>query len=97
MARNIAIIQNKTANLDRRIAADLTDARELIAIFSALLTSLTAVPVAEADNASTEPAVSQTHLAEASLSSGAALTIERRGPVALFQTEEPRWPTKQPR
>jgi hypothetical protein len=30
MARQIAIIQNKTANLDRRIAADLTDARELI-------------------------------------------------------------------
>jgi hypothetical protein len=31
MARQIAIIQNKTANLDRRIAADLTDAYELIA------------------------------------------------------------------
>jgi hypothetical protein len=29
MARQIAIIQNKTANLDRRIAADLTDAHEL--------------------------------------------------------------------
>lgn len=31
MARQIAFIQNKTANLDRRIAADLTDAYELIA------------------------------------------------------------------
>ena len=31
MARQIAIIQNKTVNLDRRIAADLTDAHELIA------------------------------------------------------------------
>lgn len=31
MARQIAIIQNKTANPDRRIAADLTDAHELIA------------------------------------------------------------------
>jgi hypothetical protein len=31
LARQIAIIQNKTANLDRRIAADLTDAHELIA------------------------------------------------------------------
>jgi hypothetical protein len=71
--------------------------RRQLTIFSALLTRLTAVPVAEADNASTEPAVSQTHLAEASLPSGATLTIERRGPVALFQTEEPRWPTKQPR
>ena len=31
MARQIAIIQNKTADPDRRIAADLTDAHELIA------------------------------------------------------------------
>jgi hypothetical protein len=31
MAHQIAIVQNKTANLDRRIAADLPEARELIA------------------------------------------------------------------
>jgi hypothetical protein len=58
--------------------------RRSLTLGAALLTSLAAAPIAEADDASTEPAESQTHLAEVPLASGATLTIKRRGRVALF-------------
>jgi enoyl-CoA hydratase len=62
--------------------------RRSLTLGAVLMTTLAAAPIADAD-ASTEPADSQTHLAESSLASGATLTIERRGPVALFGINRP--------
>ena len=63
--------------------------RRSLTLGAALLISVAAAPIAEADDASTEAADSQTHLAEVQLASGATLTIERRGPVALFGINRP--------
>jgi enoyl-CoA hydratase len=63
--------------------------RRSLTLGAALLISVAAAPIAEADDASTEASDSQTHLAEVPLASGATLTIERRGPVALFGINRP--------
>jgi enoyl-CoA hydratase len=63
--------------------------RRSLTLGAALLISLAAAPIAEADVAATEPEDSQTHLAEVPLGSGATLTIERRGQVALFGINRP--------
>src|SRR5580698_8259581 len=63
--------------------------RRSLTLGAALLISVAAAPIAEADDASTEASDSQTHLAEVQLASGATLTIERRGPVALFGINRP--------
>jgi enoyl-CoA hydratase len=63
--------------------------RRSLTLGAALLISVAAAPIAEADDASTEAADSQTHLAEVQLASGAMLTIERRGQVALFGINRP--------
>jgi enoyl-CoA hydratase len=63
--------------------------RRSLTLGAALLMSLAAAPIAEAGDASTEPADSRTHLAEVPLASGATVTIERRGPVALFGVNRP--------
>jgi enoyl-CoA hydratase/carnithine racemase len=63
--------------------------RRSLTLGAALLISVAAAPIAEADDASTEAADSQTHLAEVPLASGVTLTIERRGPVALFGINRP--------
>jgi enoyl-CoA hydratase len=62
--------------------------RRSLTLGAALMTTFAAAPIAEAD-ASTEPTASQTHLAEVPLASGATLTIERRGSVALFGINRP--------
>src|ERR1700739_4066328 len=63
--------------------------RRSLTLGAALLMSLAAAPIAEAGDPSTEPADSRTHLAEVPLASGATVTIERRGPVALFGVNRP--------
>src|SRR5580704_2803776 len=63
--------------------------RRSLTLGAALQISVAAAPIAEADDASTEASDSQTHLAEVPLASGATLTIERRGPVALFGINRP--------
>jgi enoyl-CoA hydratase len=62
--------------------------RRSLTLGAAILTGLAAAPIVEAD-ATTVPAESQTHLAEVPLASGATLTIERRGAVAVFGINRP--------
>jgi enoyl-CoA hydratase len=62
--------------------------RRSLMLGAALLTGL-AAPTTKADAAAAGPTASETHLAEVPLETGATLTIERRGQVALFGLNRP--------
>jgi enoyl-CoA hydratase/carnithine racemase len=63
--------------------------RRSVLLGTAMLTSLAAMPRAHAATAPSGSATAETHLAEVTLESGATLTIERRGQVALFGINRP--------
>ena len=90
MHEDIAMIKAKTPKRKQFGSPTITEAsldRRRLLSGGALLTGLGAVPlVAAAAAESEEP---QTHLAEVLLASGATLTVERRGQVALLGLNRP--------